>query len=63
LHIKKSLHLPESSYNTARIIKDKQDAFCSKALSGEWKDLGDYPEELQWEALVDVLRGRTKVFN
>ncbi len=25
--------------------------------------LGQYPEDLQWEALVDVLRGRVKVSN
>ncbi|KAJ7255306.1 carbohydrate esterase family 9 protein [Mycena rebaudengoi] len=34
-------------YNTARQIKEKQDAYCVKA----------------WEALVDVLRGRVKVHN
>ncbi|KAJ7322929.1 carbohydrate esterase family 9 protein [Mycena albidolilacea] len=50
-------------YNTARKIKNKQDAYCAKALAGEWKDLGDFPEDLQWEALVDVLRGRVKVQN
>ncbi|KAJ7253712.1 carbohydrate esterase family 9 protein [Mycena haematopus] len=51
------------AYNTARIIKEKQDAFCSKALTGHWNGLGDFPEDLQWEALVDVLRGRVKVQN
>ncbi|KAJ7154783.1 carbohydrate esterase family 9 protein [Mycena filopes] len=51
------------AYNTARIIKDKQDAFCAKALAGQWTGLGDFPEDLQWEALVDVLRGRVKVQN
>ncbi|KAJ6572076.1 carbohydrate esterase family 9 protein [Mycena capillaripes] len=50
-------------YNTARIIKEKQDAYCAKALAGEWNGLGDFPEDLQWEALVDVLRGRVKVQN
>ncbi|KAJ7669345.1 carbohydrate esterase family 9 protein [Mycena polygramma] len=50
-------------YNTARGIKDKQDAYCAKALAGEWNGLGDFPEDLQWEALVDVLRGRVKVQN
>ena len=58
-----SVRLPAASYDTARKVKEKQDAYCSKALSGEWKDLGDYPEDLQWEALVDVLRGRVKVVN
>ncbi|KAJ6572062.1 carbohydrate esterase family 9 protein [Mycena capillaripes] len=50
-------------YNTARIIKEKQDVYCAKALAGEWSGLGDFPEDLQWEALVDVLRGRVKVQN
>jgi hypothetical protein len=38
-----------------------QDAYCSKVLVGQWGDLGDFPEDLQWEALVDVLRGRVRV--
>ena len=48
-------------YNTARKIKEKQDAYCEKALNNEWTSLGDFPEELKWEALVDILRGRVKV--
>ncbi|KAJ7698620.1 carbohydrate esterase family 9 protein [Mycena rosella] len=51
------------AYNTARILKDKQDAYCGKALAGQWAGLGEFPEDLQWEALVDVLRGRVKVQN
>ncbi|KAJ7150973.1 carbohydrate esterase family 9 protein [Mycena crocata] len=51
------------AYNTARLVKDKQDEYCAKALAGEWTGLGEFPEELQWEALVDVLRGRVKVQN
>jgi hypothetical protein len=51
-----------TSYDTARQIKEKQDAYCAKALAEEWDGLGDFPEDLQWEALVDVLRGRVKVF-
>ncbi|KAJ7484418.1 carbohydrate esterase family 9 protein [Mycena latifolia] len=50
-------------YNTARILKEKQDAYCAKALAGQWRGLGDFPEDLQWEALVDVLRGCVKVQN
>ncbi|KAJ7731104.1 hypothetical protein DFH07DRAFT_1065777 [Mycena maculata] len=50
-------------YEAARIIKEKQDAYCVKALKGQWGGLGEFPEELQWEALVDVLRGRVKVQN
>lgn len=50
-----------NAYETARLSKKKQDDFCEKALKGEWEGLGDFPEDLQWEALVDVLRGRVKV--
>ena len=49
------------AYEKARQIKQAQDDFCAKAKKGEWTGLGDFPEELQWEALVDVLRGRVKV--
>ncbi|KAG6372339.1 carbohydrate esterase family 9 protein [Boletus reticuloceps] len=49
------------AYDTARKIKEGQDAYCAKALASEWDGLGNFPEELQWEALVDVLRGRVKV--
>jgi len=51
------------SYDTARKIKDKQDGYCRSTLAGQWQGLGEYPEDLQWEALVDVLRGRVKVHN
>ncbi|KAI0266867.1 carbohydrate esterase family 9 protein [Gloeopeniophorella convolvens] len=49
------------AYDKARQIKEKQDAYCKQAFSGQWADLGEFPEELQWEALVDVLRGRVRV--
>ncbi len=49
------------AYEKARQIKQAQDDFCAKASQGEWAGLGEFPEELQWEALVDVLRGRVKV--
>lgn len=51
------------SYDTARQLKEKQDAFCHKAHHGDWDSLQSqsFPEDLQWEALVDVLRGRVKV--
>ncbi|KAI0825194.1 carbohydrate esterase family 9 protein [Trametes gibbosa] len=52
-----------SAYEKARQIKHAQDEFCSKAVQGEWAGLGEFPEDLQWEALVDVLRGRVKVHN
>ncbi|KAJ7061796.1 hypothetical protein C8F01DRAFT_1369248 [Mycena amicta] len=52
------------AYDTARRIRDAQDAYCAKASSGvltqQEKDEG-FPEDLQWEALVDVLRGRVKL--
>ncbi|KAF5380447.1 hypothetical protein D9615_004475 [Tricholomella constricta] len=50
-------------YDTARKIKESQDEYCAKAMANQWDSLGDYPEDLQWEALVDVLRGRVKVHN
>ncbi|THU89863.1 hypothetical protein K435DRAFT_280938 [Dendrothele bispora CBS 962.96] len=54
-------------YETARKIKVQQDDFCSTALSGDWETIGGssakFPEDLQWEALVDVLRGRVKIQN
>ncbi|KAH9853225.1 carbohydrate esterase family 9 protein [Lenzites betulinus] len=48
-------------YEKARQIKEAQDGYCAKATSGQWSGLGEFPEDLQWEALVDVLRGRVKV--
>ncbi|KAG6834546.1 hypothetical protein H0H93_009038 [Arthromyces matolae] len=60
------------AYETARKIKVSQDAFCArveKIRHGSWWSesihkkiaaLGAFPQDLQWEALVDVLRGRVK---
>ncbi|KAF7330294.1 Carbohydrate esterase family 9 protein [Mycena venus] len=48
-------------YNTASQIKKQQDEYCSKVQANEWDGLGEFPENLQWEALVDVVRGRVKV--
>lgn len=48
-------------YDKARQIKEQQDEYCTKALNSDWEGLGTFPEELQYEALVDVLRGRVKV--
>ena len=50
-----------SAYESARKIRDAQDQFCSKAEAGAWCELGDFPEDIQWEALVDVLRGKVKL--
>lgn len=52
-----------SRYDKARQIKGKQDAYCTAALAGQWTGLGEFPEDLQWEALVDVLRGRVRVLH
>ncbi|KAG6911114.1 hypothetical protein DXG01_003854 [Tephrocybe rancida] len=49
------------AYKKAFDLKKKQDDYCSLALAGKWKGLGDFPQDLQWEALVDVVRGRVKV--
>ncbi|KAF8967351.1 hypothetical protein BDZ97DRAFT_1938242 [Flammula alnicola] len=51
------------AYDEARTIRDAQDAFCAKVEAGEWDALegsAEFPEDLQWESLVDVLRGRVK---
>ena len=52
-----------SAYNEARKVKAAQDAYCANAQAGLWDEIEgqDFPESLQWEALVDVLRGRVKV--
>ncbi|KAH8825118.1 carbohydrate esterase family 9 protein [Flagelloscypha sp. PMI_526] len=49
------------SYNEARKLVQSQDDYCAKAEANQWADLGDFPEDLQWEALADVIRGRVKV--
>ena len=49
------------AYEHVRKIKDAHDDLCPKATRGDWTGLGDYPEDLQWKALVDVLRGRVQV--
>ncbi|GLB34476.1 putative carbohydrate esterase family 9 protein [Lyophyllum shimeji] len=61
------------AYDTARKVKEAQDAFCTRVRNvqkhGWWPwslgkhiaSLGDFPEDLQWESLVDVLRGRVKL--
>ncbi|KAH9482556.1 hypothetical protein JR316_0004656 [Psilocybe cubensis] len=43
-------------------IKLAQDEYCSKAEQGLWHTLGGpFPEDLRWEMLVEVLRGRVKI--
>ncbi|KAG2132040.1 hypothetical protein DEU56DRAFT_739721, partial [Suillus clintonianus] len=49
-------------YDTAQQLKEQQDVYANtRALAGEWEDLGEFPDNLQWEVLVDVLRGCVKV--
>jgi hypothetical protein len=50
-----------AAYDEARKIRDAQDAFCARAEAGLWDGRAAFPESLQWESLVDVLRGRVKV--
>lgn len=52
-----------SAYEEARKVRDAQDMFCARAEAGLWNEIQgqSYPEDLRWEALVDVLRGRVKV--
>ncbi|KAG2130176.1 uncharacterized protein EDB93DRAFT_1323346 [Suillus bovinus] len=54
---------PRWRHMNARKLRDAQDAFCAKAESDSWDDLAGnaFPEDLQWESLVDVLRGRVKL--
>lgn len=51
------------AYNEARKIKEAQDKYCDIAEKGDWKRLKseEWPENYQWEALVDVLRGKVRV--
>ncbi|KAG9313485.1 hypothetical protein JVU11DRAFT_5810 [Chiua virens] len=49
------------AYERARQIKVQQDDYCTKAFADEWDGLSEFPEDLQWEALIDILRGKVKV--
>ncbi|KAJ6454889.1 hypothetical protein C8R47DRAFT_1228500 [Mycena vitilis] len=50
-----------AAYAAARTVRDAQDTFCARAEAGLWDATAAFPESLQWEALVDVLRGRVKL--
>ncbi|KAJ8088290.1 hypothetical protein PM082_022362 [Marasmius tenuissimus] len=53
-----------AAYEKARKLKEKQDAYCAKVEAGRWDLLqNEFPDDLQWEALVDVLRGKVKIHN
>ncbi|PIL36090.1 hypothetical protein GSI_01750 [Ganoderma sinense ZZ0214-1] len=58
-----SVWLTRQAYDSARTIKVAQDDYCEKALSGDWGSLRTqkFPESLQWQSLIDVLRGKIKV--
>ena len=53
------IYLPR--YDTAKKLKESQDAYCAKVTAGQFEDLGEFPEDLAWEPLAEVLRGRVKV--
>ncbi|EGO27865.1 hypothetical protein SERLADRAFT_360423 [Serpula lacrymans var. lacrymans S7.9] len=52
-----------AAYEEARKIKAAQDKYCEDVEAGTWNSREDFPESLQWEMLVDVLRGRVKISN
>ncbi|TFK72449.1 hypothetical protein BDN72DRAFT_836217 [Pluteus cervinus] len=49
-----------NAYNEARKIKLAQDAYCDRVENGDLPE-ESFPESLEWEALVDVLRGKVKL--
>ncbi|KAI0029653.1 hypothetical protein K488DRAFT_88507 [Vararia minispora EC-137] len=50
------------AYNTARKLKEKQDSYCASVRQSRWDNLsGAFPQDLQWQPLVDILRGKVKV--
>ncbi|KAL0577309.1 hypothetical protein V5O48_004665 [Marasmius crinis-equi] len=66
LHLINSTRSPRSipwrhmNYDKATQLKKQQDDFCARVDTGEFEGLGNFPEDLKWEALVDVIRGRVK---
>jgi hypothetical protein len=51
------------AYNKARELKTAQDAYCARVEAGQFDEIAHtpFPHDLQWESLVDVLRGRVKI--
>lgn len=49
------------AYYEARNAKEARDLYYANAEAGLWNDLEHFPEDLQWESLVDVLRRNVKV--
>jgi len=51
-----------TAYTEAMKIKLAQDEYCANAENGLWNSLAaPFPDDLKWEMLVDVLRGKVKV--
>lgn len=53
-----------SNFEQARLLKVKQDDYCEKALAANSKGAAlpdTFPDDLQLEALVDVLRGKVRL--
>lgn len=51
-----------AAYSEAVKIIEAQDAFCAKAEDGLWNLIdAPFPQDIKWESLVDVIRGRVKV--
>ncbi|KAJ7765048.1 hypothetical protein DFH07DRAFT_902839 [Mycena maculata] len=50
-----------SAYAEAQRILIAQEQYCSDVEAGLWDSLGEFPENLQFEMLVDVLRSKVKV--
>lgn len=53
-----------AAYNEARNLVHDQDAFCANVASERWDLLAknaEFPENLKYEPLVDVIRGKAKV--
>ncbi|KAJ8698292.1 hypothetical protein PTI98_005017 [Pleurotus ostreatus] len=48
-----------AALHKARQLKTAQEAFCSKVEEGVWGG-EDFPDDLQWQVLVDALRGGVK---
>ncbi|KAG8897875.1 hypothetical protein FRC00_003701, partial [Tulasnella sp. 408] len=50
------------AYNEARKVMNAQNEYCAKAEAGLWEGLAaEVPNDIKWEALVDVLRGKVKL--
>lgn len=51
------------AYDQARQLKRKQDQWCEKATNSEGRQMitTEYPRSLEWQTLVDVLRGDMRV--